>query len=201
MKNLSIIGLYGECENGYLACSQLELNADSTFEYYIFWDVGGGQILKGVWYTNNDTIILNTFNQPKFINSQVYENINPKILNKKRILIRGSDNIPFGYAAIWINDNIEEQIADSNGIYYSIFDSIYSIKITFLFYEEKIKIKNSLANDIEIVIKDLNWSGIPEFLVNEKILIKNNKIYFHTNSGKFNKNLYLRKTKIINKMF
>ncbi len=53
--------LYGECNEGYFACTQFELKEDMTFEYYMFYDVGGGIIKQGKWkYANGDTLVLNT---------------------------------------------------------------------------------------------------------------------------------------------
>jgi len=60
-----ITGLYGECSNGFFACEQIELKKDSTFEYGIFYDVGGWVIWEGNWTLKHDTLILNSFRQPK----------------------------------------------------------------------------------------------------------------------------------------
>ncbi|WP_148660986.1 hypothetical protein [Marinilabilia salmonicolor] len=64
-EKLKIIGLYGKCQSGYFACEQLEIKSDSTFEYGIFYDVGGWKIWTGSWVLSNDTLILNTFKQPQ----------------------------------------------------------------------------------------------------------------------------------------
>lgn len=60
-----IVGLYGKCESGFFACEQLEIKSDSTFEYGIFYDVGGWKIWAGKWDLSNDTLVLNTFKQPR----------------------------------------------------------------------------------------------------------------------------------------
>ncbi len=64
-EKLKITGLYGKCQSGYFACEQLEIKSDSTFEYGIFYDVGGWRIWTGYWDLSNDTLILNTFKQPQ----------------------------------------------------------------------------------------------------------------------------------------
>ena len=47
-------------------CTQLLLNKNKTFEYYVFEDVGGGNIVKGVWEKQKgDTIKLNSYDQPE----------------------------------------------------------------------------------------------------------------------------------------
>jgi hypothetical protein len=60
-----VTGLYGECSNGFFACEQIELKKDSTFEYGIFYDVGGWVNWTGKWTIKHDTLILNSFRQPK----------------------------------------------------------------------------------------------------------------------------------------
>jgi hypothetical protein len=60
-----ITGLYGECPKKYFACEQIELKKDSTFEYGIFFDVGGWETWSGKWKFKDDTLILNSYKQPK----------------------------------------------------------------------------------------------------------------------------------------
>jgi hypothetical protein len=64
-EKIKIAGLYGKCQSGYFACEQLDIKSDSTFEYGIFYDVGGWKTWTGYWELSNDTIVLNTFKQPK----------------------------------------------------------------------------------------------------------------------------------------
>ncbi len=63
-RNNDIAGLYGKCEKGFFACEQVLINADSTFEYGLFYDVGGWNYWKGAWTQKGDTLILNSYNQP-----------------------------------------------------------------------------------------------------------------------------------------
>ena len=60
-----ITGFYGECTPGFFACTQIELKKDSTFEYGIFYDVGGWVSWTGKWTMKRDTLVLNSFRQPK----------------------------------------------------------------------------------------------------------------------------------------
>jgi len=62
--NENIIGLFGECKEGYFACSQIEFKSDSTFEYDVFFDVGGWQCWTGRWSIDSNIITINTFSQP-----------------------------------------------------------------------------------------------------------------------------------------
>ena len=63
--NENIIGLFGECKEGYFACSQIEFKSDSTFEYDIFFDVGGWQCWTGKWSMEGNLITINSFSQPE----------------------------------------------------------------------------------------------------------------------------------------
>jgi hypothetical protein len=64
-KHIKVIGLYGKCPKSYLACEQIQFNRDSTFKYAIFYDVGGLNTWEGTWSTKTDTIIINSYLQPK----------------------------------------------------------------------------------------------------------------------------------------
>jgi hypothetical protein len=58
--------LYGKCSVPMYGCTQLLLNKNKTFEYYVFEDVGGENIIKGVWEKQKgDTIKLNSYEQPE----------------------------------------------------------------------------------------------------------------------------------------
>jgi hypothetical protein len=60
----NITGLYGECPDGYFACEQIELKNDSTFEYAIFYDVGGWIYWSGTYKIDRNFIIINSYAQP-----------------------------------------------------------------------------------------------------------------------------------------
>jgi hypothetical protein len=111
-KENSIIGLYGECHIGYFACSQLELKSDSTFEYYVFYDVGGGIILKGTWKVDLDTLILNTFNQPIF--AKGYKILDSNYNKSKEIYCFNRDSVPLFYGTVIINHS-DTIVLDENG--------------------------------------------------------------------------------------
>nr|WP_299387537.1 hypothetical protein [Allomuricauda sp.] len=174
--NKSIVGLYGKCGKGYLACTQIEFKSDNTFEYFIFYDVGGGSVLKGNWKRiSSDTVVINTFKQPEFPKTTYVGRINPNL--KGIVKIRISDkNGSLGGSNVLINDRELIKVAGENGIAEFDVDYIRNIEYGFLSQSEKIKIDNPNYNEIEILIKDLNLNVIPEFITNEKILVKRNKI-------------------------
>ena len=186
----SVVGLYGKYGKGYFACTQLELKSDNTFEYFIFYDVGGGNVLKGTWKKiSKDTIVINTYKQPKYLKTTYSGETNQNL--KGKIKIRISDkNGSLGFSNIYINDRTQIKVANSNGIAEFEVESIKNIEYGFLSQEEKIKIDNPKYNEIEILIKDLDLNVIPEFITNEKIVVKRNKLlmdttfsYQKTNSG------------------
>ncbi|MBE9577071.1 hypothetical protein [Flavobacterium proteolyticum] len=164
-------GLYGKCEKRYLACTQLLLNKNQTFEYFVFYDVGGGHIKKGNWEKLNDSVIkLNTYDQPK--NPKTY--YNGKILkeNSDKIHIKIRDiDFPFEGMYVSINGNNGKE-TDENGIV--IFEKTQPRFVTYSFLgiKDSIIIDNPKFNDIEIVIRDFD----SPYLTDEKIIIKKNKV-------------------------
>ncbi|WP_303318795.1 hypothetical protein Q4Q34_04880 [Flavivirga abyssicola] len=179
--NKSIVGLYGKCGKSYFACTQIELKSDNTFEYFIFMDVGGENVLKGTWKKiSNDTIVINTNKQPEFPKTTYTGKVNPIL--KGKVKIRISDkNGSLGASNVFINDRNQIKVADKNGIAEFEVDSIKNIEYGFLSQSEKIEVDNPNYNEIEILIKDLDLNAIPEFITNEKIILKRNKIIIDTN--------------------
>ncbi|MEO1031074.1 MAG: hypothetical protein AAFX55_06700 [Bacteroidota bacterium] len=174
--NKSVIGLYGKCANPYLACTQIELKSDNTFEYYIFMDVGGENIIKGTWKkAPNNSIILNSFSQPEIAKTTYRGKINPKLKGKVKIKI-SDKNGELGYSNILINNGTQGAAANESGI--AEFDTsvLNNITYNFLGQEETIKIENPNYNEIEILIRDLDINAIPEFLTDYKIRVKGKKL-------------------------
>jgi len=57
--------LYGKCKIPMYGCTQLLLNKNNTFEFYVFTDVGGENLAKGKWRVHNaDTLVLNSYLRP-----------------------------------------------------------------------------------------------------------------------------------------
>lgn len=190
--NKSFVGLYGKCGKSYFACTQIELKADNTFEYFIFMDVGGGHVLKGTWnYISNDTIVLNTYNQPEISKTTYKGKRNPELNGKVRIKISDKNGV-LGFVSIEINDKEIGSATNENGIAEFETKSLKDVHYNFLGQNETIKIDNSNYNDIEILIKDLNINAIPEFLTDYKIVVKGNKLIINT------KYIY-KKTNLTNK--
>lgn len=178
--NKSVVGLYGKCGKSYFACTQIELKTDNTFEYYIFYDVGGGSVLKGTWKRiSNDTIVINTFKQPQFPKTTYIGKVNPNLKGKVKIRISDKDG-SLGASNVFINDRAQIKVADENGIAEFQVNSIKNIEYGFLSQSEKIEIDNPHYNEIEVLIKDLDLNAIPEFITNEKIIFKRNKIIMDT---------------------
>lgn len=190
--NKSIIGLYGSCPNNYYACSQIEIKANNTFEYFIFMDVGGVNILKGNWKKiSNDSISLNTFEQPT-IPKTLYTGIENESSIKK---IKISDKYgPIIFASVSINDNNNWKETDINGFVEFNESEINNIYLISLGVNEKILVENKNLDEIHVIVKDLQTGVIPEYLVDYKLKIKNDRIFITEKNS-------LKKTKIENKQW
>lgn len=196
-KEKSIIGLYGECHKGYFACTQLELKSDSTFEYYIFFDVGGGTIKKGTWKVDKDTLILNTYNQPQI--ARGYKILDSENNNTKEIHCFDRDSVPIFYGTIIINHS-DTLVLDENG------KALYNAEI------ENIQILGLMTQNNEFTVKSRNYSQIaffvdnflchnPDYLTNEKLIIDGKEIkeYYYCHGRYADKGL--KRTNIKNKRF
>ena len=174
--NKSVVGLYGKCGKSYFACTQIELKSDNTFEYFIFYDVGGGNVLKGTWKRiSNDTIVINTYNQPEFPKTTYVGKINPDLNGEIKVRIIDK-NGSLGYASVEINDKKQGKATDENGVAKFKADSIKNVHYNFLGQNETIEIDNPKYNEIEIRIKDLDINAIPEYITDYKIAYKRNRI-------------------------
>ena len=178
--NKSVVGLYGKCREGDFACIQMELKSDKTFEFFNFMSVSGAQVIKGNWKRiSNDTLVINSFKQPEFSKTTYTGKINPEL--KGKVKIRISDkNGSLGSSQVSINDQKQIKAADDNGIVEFAVDSIKNIEYRFMNQMENIEIDNPNYNEIEVLIKDLNLNAISEFITNEKIIVKRNKIIMDT---------------------
>jgi len=175
----SIVGLYGKCKKNYFACSQLELKADKTFEYFVFMDVGGANIIKGNWkQIAADSIVLNTFEQPKNLTTTYIGKINPERKGNVKITITET-GLPLSSANIIINNDINKgEVANINGMVEFETQRIQTITYYFLNESETIIIDNPNYNEIEIKTKNLNNNIIQKYLTNEVVVIDGKKLFF-----------------------
>lgn len=179
--NKTIVGLYGKCEKGYFACTQIELKSDKTFDYFNFMDVGGGNVIKGTWYLlTKDTIVLNSFKQPKNPTTTFTSKTNPELKEKIRIKIMDKDG-PVEMVSVQINDTKLLSTTNSDGIVEFDCKLLKKIEYKILSNHEIINIYNPNYNEIEILIKDLEY-GVMDFFRNYKLLVKNKRIIIE--SGK-----------------
>ncbi|WP_178985972.1 hypothetical protein [Winogradskyella helgolandensis] len=177
--NKSVIGLYGKCKKNYLACTQIELKSDKTFEYFIFMDVGGGTVVKGNWeQISKDSIKLNTFEQPKNPSTTYSGKINPDRIDNVKITIRDFE-LPLAAAFIEINDQNEGKAADVNGITELKAQEIKTITYHYIGQKETIKIDNQNFNEIEIIVRDLDLNAVPSFLTDKIMVLNNGKLFFN----------------------
>ena len=192
--NKSVVGLYGKCEKSYFACTQIELKADNTFEYFIFMDVGGGTVVKGNWeQISTDSIKLNTFEQPKNPSTTYSGKINPDRMDKVKITIQDLE-LPLAAAFIVVNSQNEGKAADVNGVVELKAQEIKTITYHYLGQKETIKIDNPNFNEIEITVRDLDINAVPRFLTDKIMVLNKGKLFF-------NDRYSLKKTNLKNKQW
>ena len=192
--NKSVVGLYGKCGKSYFACTQIELKADNTFEYFIFMDVGGGNVVKGNWeQISTDSIKLNTFEQPKNPSTTYSGKINPDRVDNVKITIQDLE-LPLTAAFIVINNQNDGKAADVNGVVELKAKEIKTITYHYLGQKETIKIDNPNFNEIEITVRDLDFNAVPRFLTDKIMVLKRGKLFF-------NDRYSIKKTNLKNKQW
>lgn len=157
-------------------------------------DVGGGTIIKGNWeQISNDSIKLNTFEQPKYPSTTYKGKINPNRKNRVKITISDLE-LPLAGAVIYLNNLENGQAADVNGISEFKVDLVETITYYYLGQKETIVINNPRLNEIEITVRDLSLSAVPRYFTDKIMISKNKKIYF-------NEIFSLKKTHLKNKQW
>lgn len=159
--------LYGKCAEGYLACTQFELKSDNTF-YYIFMDVGGGQVIKGTWNDyNGDTIQLNTVQQPNIPQTYFKGEVNTALVGQVRVQLSDYE-FPLSFAYVELNDGEAKGRLDEQGTGYFEVKEIRNITYYHIGQPvETITVEKPQVNDITIWIKDLDVEIVPRYMVNE----------------------------------
>lgn len=198
-----IVGLYGECDNGYFVCKQIELKSDSTFEYAQYYDVGGWEIFKGTWHQKkNGTISLNSFDKYQYeVNSVVEKHEQNQEFTEIRVQMIDR---PIGKAEIIINGNSTYMLNDLFGSIQIPKSRIEYIEIGKIFgwtdcglEQYRFNIQNPEANNITIITKPYNLYSLMSFFSDYEIKIVEEKLfYWHKTDGRFDKSIFLRKTKI-----
>lgn len=186
-KGQAIFGLYGKCTKGYFTCTQIKLNADSTFCYYSFYDVGGEKIRTGKWTLKQDTLIMNTYIQPKHKRSFVI--IDSSKSDKIEIQCLDRDSIPISFGHLLVN-HCDTLTLDINGktIYHS---EIQTIKIMGLGVQKNTFTTNKKQHSKIVFFVDRFICLHPDYLTDEKLILKNKelKTYSYCNSQFVNKGL------------
>lgn len=193
-KNKSIVGLYGKCERGYLACTQIELKSDSTFTLLSYSDVGGASFYYGDWiHVSTDSIMLLP---PKKSRTLFTEKINPELTGKLKVTILDDGDEYHSQSAIEnvlviINEPPVGKVTDANGVV--LFDNPQTQKIICRFlsiYDETFDLSSSEINDVQIIIKDI-YIKQPVY---ETMKISNDGL-------RYTEQLTLKKTRMRNKQW
>lgn len=189
--------LYGKCNKDYLACIQIQINSDNTFEYFVFYDVGGGNVLSGKWEKGiGDTLILNTIEQPKILNTKYVTKLIGKNNDSIKVSLKGYE-YSYSYANIRINDT-KFKVANYDGVCYFDKTEIKTITYNYLGEEETIFIEGNNYNEIEILAKDFN-SGVMPLMTNEPILFKNNEVILYPNNS--NRRIAIKRSRLKRKQW
>lgn len=165
--------------------TQILLKPNKTFEYRTYLGVGGEIKRIGTWTEHKgDTILLNTYNQPKHKTTTYKGIVNPDLKNKVIISIRDFE-LKLGLSTIEINDGEIIKSADENGTVEFEVDHINDITYYYLGeISEKIKISNPEFNEIEILIRDLDIEIVPNYFTDMPIVVTKRKVVFYPNNTK-----------------
>lgn len=174
------IGIYGNCDKHYLICSQIELKNDNTFKYYSYLDIGGETILTGRWeYQSRDSVKLNTYNQPINKKTTYTENYNSEHKGTSKITFIDSEG-PIEAANVFLPDQKIGKSTDYKGSVVFEVDHIKSLKYSFIQQTEVIDFRDSVFNEILVVLKDNNTDM---FFTDKIVWFKKNKLHFGKSGG------------------
>jgi hypothetical protein len=194
-----ISGLYGECAIGFFACEQMYLKPDGTFSYFLFYDVGGGNVSEGKWQYKYDTLYLTTFKKPKQPNPYI---INTEFKNSDSLQIHvyDYDSTKLGFAHIVINDTIRQN-CDENGCAKIPNMPIYRILVNYISESYTYNLKDINVKDVSLFIPFAH-STQSDYFIDEKWLYKKNKlIRYNRIKQKYDIKYPLPKTDLSNKRF
>lgn len=203
------IAIYGICGEKFLACRQLQLFDDSTFEYGNFMDVGGWTFKSGNWKVINDTIILNTFNQPKSLfgmgNLSIIGEYD-STLTSTTIYVDTNDSIYGSYFISVLFDTLSDTLSSRKP---SVFNKrVERVKLWEINKNEKdgfILFLNKNKNHFTITTKSFSIDDRREYFKDLKLKLDEDGIYNKTTFIEDGKEkefvITLKKTKIKNSAF
>ena len=179
------IAIYGICGEKFLACRQLQLFNDSTFEYGNFMDVGGWIFKSGKWRLTNDTIVLNTFNQPESLfgmgNSNILGDYDSTLIGTK-ISIDPNDSIYGSYFISVLYETLFDTLSSSKPcIFNKKIERIKVWKINKVETDGLILFLNKNKNNFTITTKSISIDdNRNEYFKDLKLRIDKNGIYNKT---------------------
>lgn len=188
--------LYGKCGKAYYVCTQVLLKPNNEFEYFQFYDVGGGMVVKGTWSENKDTITLNTYEQQKDRISEVIETTGNSDSLEFRLLHDGAyiffDSTSFSILPDYPKMLKFQKNERLTGFYLVFFSDP---KWNPIYYA----VKDSAARNFLINARILKS---PLFIKNEKYVRKGKRLYWGTDSsGSYTGQYHYKREKLSNKQF
>jgi len=192
----NIAGLYGKCDKEYFACTQMLLNDDHTFEYFIFMDVGGGSVLKGNWKRiTNDSIVLNTFEQPNILKSVYAGKMHPSKKGRVKLIVK-DDTGPISYGSVSINNDHPKALNEQGEAEFDKTD-VKTVSYWFLGKITTLKIDKPDYDEIQITVRE----PFSELLLTDEVaLVKRNKLIFPVGNLTYHE-FELKKTNVKNKQW
>lgn len=183
----SLTGLYSRCIGASYTCTQLQLNNNSTFEYFSLSPSLSPIIIKGKWKViEKKQILLNSDSQPKNPQTKYFARVNPQLKTSIRIQIIGNDNFLENVVVI-LNTNQQIKKTDNHGIVEFAATKVATIQFQYLALKETLTISNPDFNDFEIVAKDYETTIFPKYFTNKLVTKQQGKMVFEPdeNSERF----------------
>ena len=181
-----LIGLFGECNNGYV-CQQIQFKKNHSFKYYDLLHLRGWKISKGFWKRNGDTIVLNSKTTPYKVKYSGESSTSNMLIKLKFVL----DNTPAAFTDVFVNN--KQLNTETTGFIIIRKEHLDSVLFRCpyiydgLLFVEKDKYLN--ADSIEIILNpDFNDQI---YFKDTKFVIIKDKLYYKQNDEiMFNKKVF-----------
>jgi hypothetical protein len=188
-------GLYENCPRGFFDCHQVLLNSDSTFKSIKSFHIGGCcSIIEGYYKIKADTLILNSYSQPKETKVEYESYISNSFPDSVEFKVFEYDGEPIIGATIRINNDEIYVSTNEFGIARTNIDSIGSIQVTHVGIDEEIEIDNPFSSKINVTIDWFNKT----YYRDEIFIYRKNRVFSYYSKNEFRyklKKVSLKETK------
>lgn len=162
---------------------ELVLRKDSSFVYETWSDIIGKQIVKGKWYSIQDTLFLEPDTLPHKPLFKMKEGETLKISGIKVTVLNITDDSPLLGTEVYFNDDPQPHVVDTLGqVYINKEEEIRKIIVKYI-SEESLNIEDLNTNNILIYFDPNNFKIDPVY-VNSEWIIKKNRLVPLDDEGK-----------------